>query len=284
MKTNGKKLLREGLSGTALKGLALVLMLLDHIAYFFDYTGLIPVWFHMAGRLAAPLFLFCTVEGFVHTHNRKRYYLRILLISALMGGLEFAMLYAGVLVRPDGFFPLNAIMMAFAVLIPVWQGIDWLREKKFGRGIAVIGAVVLWPLAAGMFLRVPVLGTVLAGLGMTVLPMWPMVTDGGLPFLLGGVLLYLFRPDRKRQAVIFAVFTFLYEFCLVAFAAVVQGGAPFTSMFTDYYEWMGIFAVFFMLCYNGKRGTGHKNFFYLFYPAHVYLLYALSWLPWLFKK
>lgn len=31
-----------------------------------------------------------------------------------------------------------------------------------------------------------------------------------------------------------------------------------------------------MLLYNGKRGRGIKNFFYIFYPAHVYILYALS--------
>ena len=29
--------------------------------------------------------------------------------------------------------------------------------------------------------------------------------------------------------------------------------------------------------YNGRRGSGHKKLFYLFYPAHVYLLYAASW-------
>ena len=32
-----------------------------------------------------------------------------------------------------------------------------------------------------------------------------------------------------------------------------------------------------MLCYNGRRGGGHKLLFYAFYPAHIYLLYALSW-------
>ena len=31
-----------------------------------------------------------------------------------------------------------------------------------------------------------------------------------------------------------------------------------------------------MLCYNGQRGRGHKAFFWLFYPAHVYLFYGLS--------
>ena len=32
-----------------------------------------------------------------------------------------------------------------------------------------------------------------------------------------------------------------------------------------------------MLWYNGQRGGGHKLLFYAFYPAHIYILYALSW-------
>ena len=33
-------------------------------------------------------------------------------------------------------------------------------------------------------------------------------------------------------------------------------------MFTTYYEWYGAFAGLLMLCYNGRRGGGHKTFFY----------------------
>ena len=54
----------KGLSGTALKTIALVLMLMDHIHYFFEFTGCIPEWFSMLARLSAPLFLFCmTASG-----------------------------------------------------------------------------------------------------------------------------------------------------------------------------------------------------------------------------
>ena len=53
-----------GLTGTALKTIALVLMVMDHIHCFFEFTGVVPEWFSMLARLSAPLFLFCTVEGF----------------------------------------------------------------------------------------------------------------------------------------------------------------------------------------------------------------------------
>ena len=31
-----------------------------------------------------------------------------------------------------------------------------------------------------------------------------------------------------------------------------------------------------MILYNGERGKGMKNFFYIFYPAHIGLLYCIS--------
>ena len=46
----------RGLSETGLKWIALVTMVLDHIHYFFSFTGCVPEWFSMVGRLGAPLF------------------------------------------------------------------------------------------------------------------------------------------------------------------------------------------------------------------------------------
>ena len=98
-------LTKKGLDGTQLKTIALVLMVMDHLHYFFEFTGAVPEWFSMAARLSAPLFLFCTVEGFAHTHDRRRYFLRIWAIGAGMAAVEFFMMYGGWLQRGDGFTP-----------------------------------------------------------------------------------------------------------------------------------------------------------------------------------
>ena len=42
--------LKNGLDGTQLKTIALALMVLDHIHYFFEFTGCIPTVFSMLGR------------------------------------------------------------------------------------------------------------------------------------------------------------------------------------------------------------------------------------------
>ncbi len=139
---------QKGLSGFSLKYLAMALMVLDHIQYFFAYTGKIPVFFSMLGRLAAPLFLFCVIEGFTHTHDRKKYFLRIYLLSVLMGAIQFSFYNIGnALVRPDGFFPQNQMLASFAILIVMLQGFEWCSGKKWGRGLASILIPVLLPFA-----------------------------------------------------------------------------------------------------------------------------------------
>ena len=275
--------LKTGLDGTQLKTIALALMVLDHIHYFFEFTGCIPTVFSMLGRLSAPLFLFCTVEGFAHTHDRKRYFIRIWGIGTAMAALEFFMIYAKAFRRGDGFYPLNAIFQDLMLLCIVWQGIDWLREKKFAKGIAAIAAVLCWPFVMVAFLsafpqiqQMPWASTVVAFVITSPLPLWTSITDGGWGYLVSGVLLYLLRNHRKAQVAVWALNSFLWDFVLVYLQLRGQPGVELSQMFTTYYEWFGVAAAVLMLAYNGMRGSGHKQLFYWFYPAHVYLLYGVS--------
>ena len=278
-----EQLMKKGLDGTQLKTVALVLMVLDHIHYFFEFTGWVPIWFSMLGRLSAPLFLFCTVEGFAHTHDRKRYVLRIWAIGTAMAALEFFMIYAGAFRRGDGFYPQNAIFQDLVLLCVIWQGIDWLREKKIAKGAAAIAAVLCWPYMVVVFLLLfpqvqdmPIASAVVAFLMTSPLPMWTAVTDGSWGFLLGGVLLYALRGHRQVQLGVWALNALLWDLVLPFAMVHAQADFVWTQMFTDYYEWFGVAAAVLMGLYNGRRGSGHKQLFYWFYPAHIYLLYGAS--------
>ena len=59
------------MSTTAIKWLALVLMLVDHLGEFFPQS--VPLWFRWLGRMSAPLFLFCLAQGLEKTSSRPRY-------------------------------------------------------------------------------------------------------------------------------------------------------------------------------------------------------------------
>lgn len=268
----------RGLDGTQLKTLAAVLMLLDHIGYFFAFMGRVPGAFSAVGHLAAPLFLFCLAEGFSHTHSRGRYFLRIWLLGAAMGGVRFFMQFAGFAVRGDGFYPQNSILSAYALLLVFWRGIDLVRARRILLGAALMLAPALWPFAANALWRLlPAGAEPFAGFACwTLLPLWNTTGDTSLPVMVAGVLIYALRGRRRAQAAGFAAWTVFYHFFLVwQMASAMPGFAPM-QMLTRYNEWLGAFAAIPMLCYNGKRGAGRRAFFYAFYPAHVYILYALS--------
>ena len=97
--------LRCSFSGTALKTIACITMLVDHIGASCIEAGILtpgldsgtlsrdtlsayPLYrldmvLRFTGRLAFPIFCFLLVEGFVHTHNVKGYLGRLALFGLL---------------------------------------------------------------------------------------------------------------------------------------------------------------------------------------------------------
>lgn len=65
------------LNSDHLKTIAALCMVLDHIKYYFSDTYNIPFYFGWFGRIVLPVFVFMTVQGFIHTSNLKKYLLRL---------------------------------------------------------------------------------------------------------------------------------------------------------------------------------------------------------------
>jgi hypothetical protein len=103
----------------------------------------------------------------------------------------------------------------------------------------------------------------------TLLPSWVITTalaipsifsvEGGPVMVLLAVLFYIFRKQRLRQVALLA----LISIC--------------TYFLSDSVQRMMIFAVIPLLMYNGQKGKGWKYFFYVFYPAHIFLLYFIAY-------
>jgi len=267
---------RLSLSGFQLKYIALIAMVFDHIHYFFDYTGKIPIWFAMIGRLAAPLFLFSVIEGFIHTRNRKKYFLKIYVLAILMGLIQFGFYnFLHPLVRPDGFFPKNMMLSSFAILLVALQGIAWIQEKKYLKGIPTL----LFPLMLPWLMLLlylsgqdkPIFTLFINLLNYTVLPTHTSISDGGTWLLLTGIAMYLCHKNLKKEVLAFVTVSLVW-----VLMGIVLSRPSFQDLMFRYIEWMEIFAAPLMLCYNGQRGKGSKYLFYVFYPTHIYLLYALS--------
>lgn len=77
-----------GMTSAALKIIAVMTMLIDHFAYAIyrilpGYNIQVYNIMRHIGRVSFPLFAFLIVEGFIHTHNLKKYIVRLFCFAIL---------------------------------------------------------------------------------------------------------------------------------------------------------------------------------------------------------
>jgi hypothetical protein len=261
---------RFGLSGTALKYLAAALMVFDHLHQFFTAQGA-PLWFNMLGRPVLPVFLFMAAEGFHYTRSRKRYMLQLLIGFLAMNLLNLALTTVLPLSNlPDETAPAlmnnvfgTLLMTAFCcfAITHIQEGVRRQKVRLFAAGVLLL----LAPVAATAAVLVLLTNATneAAFLLASFVPNL-LTVEGGWAMVLMGVLFFLLRRVRWAQMLVIAAFA------LLSFLS-GQGGNI---------QWMMVFAIPLLLLYNGQRGRGgrfDKYFFYLFYPAHIYLLYGIAW-------
>ena len=91
---------KTGMSSFALKTIAIIAMLIDHIAWAFVPTGtILGQIMHIIGRITAPIMCYFIAEGYYHTHNMKKYALR-LAIFALISHIAYNYFMTGKIVNP----------------------------------------------------------------------------------------------------------------------------------------------------------------------------------------
>ena len=83
--------------------------------------------------------------------------------------------------------------------------------------------------------------------------------------------MYLCHKNLKKEVLAFVTVSLVW-----VLITIILSKLSIHDLMFKYIEWMEIFAGPLMLCYNGQRGKGSKYLFYVFYPTHIYLLYALS--------
>lgn len=72
------------LSGSSLKVIAVLSMVIDHCAYYLlEHGTVLYEAMRCVGRIAFPVFSFLIAEGFSHTRNKKRYFLQLLAFAIL---------------------------------------------------------------------------------------------------------------------------------------------------------------------------------------------------------
>lgn len=261
------------LSGNQLKMIAAVCMLIDHVTKVF-YPRIMNLlramdfitperyyWIHGAymvlisiGAVAFPIFAFAFAEGYAHTHDKKRYLLR-LAIFALISEIPFdiTFCYQG---GPEGWAP----------EISKYWPMDWGYQNVFFTYLCAL--CTLWVLEQTGKIRQKPLARLLQGiiiLGSYFFSEKILQCDYGGYGVVLILTAYALRKNRLAQIAGMTVvnlllcenFTFVLAWFRVSF----------------------VVSLLLILLYNGKRGEKNlKAFFYAFYPAHITVLGLLDWL------
>lgn len=237
------------LSGSGLKILAMVTMVIDHfdlvfLRYQSEFITPLCTWggknitayflLRCVGRLSFPLFAFLLVEGFQHTSNRRKY-ARNLLVFAFVSEIPFDLMRFGEIsaLEQNVFFTLFlGILALFAI-------------SRWEKGCAILpchseSSHLNGQLAICLFS--------LIGASMLI------HTDYGSKGVCFIILLYVLRHSPVIQAAVGCLFL------------------P--------WGWITGLAFIPINLYNGKRGfiqgAVAKYFFYAFYPLHMIAIYFIK--------
>jgi hypothetical protein len=231
------------LSGNALKILAAIFMVIDHVGLMFFPTQKI---FRIIGRLAFPIFAFMISEGAKYTKNKIRYF-------SFMFGLAFICQLVYFFFDSGSLY--MCILVTFSLSILLIYALKWLK------------AVVFTP-DTSLFKKILVLFCFLALLtGVTALNL-VFEIDYGLAGILVPVFASVFDfrgidvPESLRKLD-----------CLPVRIASLGVGLLLLAMSANKLQFYSLFALILLALYSGKRGRLRmKYFFYLFYPLHLVVL------------
>ena len=232
------------LNGNMLKFIATAAMVVDHIGVIF-FPDLLVL--RMIGRLSFPIFAFMISEGCKYTRNRLRYFLTMAILA-----LSFQAVY---------FFALGSIEMSifvtFSFSIILIYALDHLKKAIF------------------------------ADLS------FPKLLLSALPLFVGLLTVFILN--------LFFDLDYNFTGCMVPVIASVFHKTPnspeaFNRLDNNYtklialsvgllclaiantpIQYLSFLTIPLLLLYSGKRGNKNlKYFFYVFYPAHLVILYGIS--------
>ena len=236
------------MSGSTIKIIAIASMLLDHIGAFLVYpyymdggtlgnADLYEIYLCMriVGRIACPLFMFCIIEGVENTKNPMKYF-GLMALFAIISEMPFDLAVSGKIMAAGDSNIFFTLLAGVGVLL-------CLRAVFLGDDR--INLYVICPVTVFAIIFCHVAKADYGGIGICA------ITLGGMCSMMNSQKLQL-----QKNFIVIAAITLLLLFI---------GGI-------ERYE---ILCVPIALLYNGKRGLKLKYFFYIFYPAHLLLLYIM---------
>jgi hypothetical protein len=190
----------EILNGNALKIIALVSMIIDHVGVMlFPYD----LWLRCLGRISLPIFAYMVAEGCRHTSSMKKYFLRIFILGVLCQAVYFVVyktLYLSTLI-------------SFSLAIAAIALLKLFRTERNTKKLIFYGVLSLLFVLLMLFLLYP----------PSFMERFELCLDYGIyPFLIPVVLYFIPKKEWRILAMIPLLYLLSLDFewdQLLAFAA-----------------------------------------------------------------
>lgn len=238
------------ISSAALHIIAMLSMLIDHM---FMTVIKDDSWILVLGRLAFPIFAFMVVEGYLHTHNYRKYIVRMLIFAVISEIPYDLMKNKEVFDRFD-----QNVLWTFLLALLCIRSIDFVKSK--GKKWVYIFTAVIVSIIGYM------LGTEFD------------VDYGGMGVLM--VLIFYFFHDRKWRCMLLQ---FVFLLIINALFLGVFGNTVIAYVFGQRIEvplqGFAMLSLIPIWLYHGRQGYHSKPFQYIcyaFYPVHMIILFAIS--------
>lgn len=228
-----------GLNGNALKIIACLSMLIDHVGLM-----LLPneIWLRCIGRVAFLIFAFLISEGCYYTKNKLRYFLSVFTLGVICQ-IGFDLVY-----KDQVYLGILLTFSLSIVLIYLLEQCKTVFIKKSKLYLKILAPVLLFLSILGCYYVTEKIAFDYGFMGIM------------LPFICS-----LFDFDGK------------YNLRLKKLLFVI--GAIIYFLQSDLKEIIvySLLSIPLVLLYNGKRGSKKlKYFFYAFYPVHILIIAGLT--------
>ena len=239
IKSENKK---SGITASGLKYIAIIAMLIDHIAGSFVPND-IPLYYFMRfiGRITAPVMCFFISEGYHYTKNLKKYFQRMA-IFAIISYFPFTFRYSGT------FFHLGKGSMITTLFFSL-LAVHMVNTDKIKKEFILPAIVVICKLAD--------------------------FSDWGAEAVIYTLAFELARNNRKNQVIAYGITASAFRVLPIIVAMLKD-----ISYFSAYWANAGVLLpIPLLLLYNGEKGGGKytKWVFYIFYPLHLLILGVIKY-------
>lgn len=264
------------ISSAGLHILAMSLMLCDHL-----WAMLLPAeeWLTCIGRIAFPIFAFMAAEGYLHTHDLRRYLLRIL-VWALLSEIPFDLMYGGSMFYPYHQNVLWTFLFSLLIIL--------LAERccpSFAGLLRTTGSPANSPQAGNAacgrfrFRKLRLLGEALISAGFVLMGFilgYVTMADYYGAGILTVLTFYFFRRRNWKNRLCQFVCLYLLNVKLLGgyYYSVNLFGLE-TKIVQQGFALLSLIPIWLYRGRQGIRSKGFQYFCYAFYPVHMLLLFAL---------